>query len=138
MLLTMLSCTQYTWASNDSKVIPEKIIQVVVDEKGFAYMGRDTLPIKEGSEEVHLRLWKGYLGTGKMPTQILVKYLGNGKSLQQEAVEKAIKDAQEKTLQKFCVQKHKKRFEDIPGNKQDKIKKQFPVLFQRTYEGSVE
>jgi hypothetical protein len=135
MLLTMLACTQYVCASDKGKEVPEKVINVVVNEEGFAYIGRDTLPIKEVSEEIHLRLWKGYLGTGNMPSQILVKYLGNGQALHQEAIEKAVKEAQQKTLQKYCVQKHKKRFEDISSNQQQKIKKHFPVLFQTSYAG---
>ena len=46
----------------------------------------------------------------------------------------AIKTGQEKTLTVLSLHKYKKRFEDIGTSKQDKIKKHFPVLFQRTYE----
>lgn len=121
------------FASGAGKPLPEKSIHITIDERGYAYIGRDTLTIIEITEEIHIRLWKSYLGASKMPGLILVSYKGNAAAINQAATEKALKEAQQKTLQEFCVHKYKKRFEDISSNQQKKIKKQFPVLFQQTF-----
>jgi len=46
----------------------------------------------------------------------------------------AIKSAQQKALTEVCLEKHKKRFDDLNENQRNKIKKQFPVLFQQTFQ----
>jgi hypothetical protein len=37
-------------------------------------------------------------------------------------------------LKELCLEKHKKLFEDINGRQQEKIRKQFPVLFQTHFD----
>jgi hypothetical protein len=118
------------------RTLPEKTIRITIDERGYAYIGRDTLTIIEITEEIHIRLWKSYLGTSKMPGLILVNYKGNAAAINQAATEKALKEAQQKTLQEFCVHKYKKKFEDVSSNQKKKIKKQFPILFQQVFTSS--
>jgi hypothetical protein len=125
-----------SFASGTNKSLPEKGIRIVIDERGYAYIGRDTLTIIEVTEEIHIRLWKSYLGTSKMPGIIFVSYRGNAAAINQAATEKALKEAQQKTLQEYCVHKFKKKFEDISSKQQKKIKKQFPVLFQQVFTSS--
>ena len=119
--------------TTENKPLPEKVISITINENGFAISGRDTLPLVELAEEIHLRLWKSYLGTGKMPDRIVVKYLGTGVVSHKGETEKAIKEGQQKALQELCVQKHKKRYEDISDNQKSKVKKQYPVLFQENF-----
>lgn len=75
------------------------------------------------------------MSNGKMATTIFVKNDTESKEIQPEIVA-AIREAQEKTLIVLSLHKHKKRFEDISTQKQEKIKKQFPVLFQEKFESS--
>jgi hypothetical protein len=120
-------------AFDGSSVLPEKAIRITIDERGYASIGRDTLTIIELTEEIHIRLWKSYLGTGKMPGVVLVSYKGNAASIHQTATEKALKEAQQKTLQEFCVHKYKKKFENVSSSQLKKMKKQFPILFQQVF-----
>lgn len=136
LLLIPVLLSINSFAAGADKPFPEKIIRIKVDERGYAYIGRDTLTIIEITEEIHIRLWKSYLGTSKMPGLILVNYTGNAAAINQVATDKALKEAQQKTLQEFCVHKYKKRFEEISGKQQKKIKKQFPVLFQQNFASS--
>ena len=123
-------------ASKLVKPQPEKIITVIVDENGLAYIGRDTLIIYQVTEELHNRLWKSFLGTGKMPDIISLKFEGAVSDEKKSAAVKAIKEAQQKTIEEICVHKYKKRFEEIKSKQKTKIKNRFPILFQATFENS--
>jgi hypothetical protein len=133
LLLIPLLFSFSSFASGTNNSLPEKSIRIVIDERGYAYIGRDTLTIIEITEEMHIRLWKSYLGTGKMPGVFLVNYRGNAASIHQTATEKALKEAQQKTLQEFCVHKYKKKFENVSSSQLKKMKKQFPILFQQVF-----
>ena len=64
----------------------------------------------------------------------IILHLDDGVSEEiKNEVMSAIKIGQEKTLTVLSLHKYKKRFEDIGTSKQDKIKKNFPVLFQNSY-----
>lgn len=109
----------------------KKIIDMSVDEKGKIYIGRDTLTSDQLVEELKIRLWKSYMGTGKMYDGIKVEYTGNPSSSVKETTKKSIHEAQQKTLIDVCLQKHKKLYEDLSSRQQQKIRKEFPVLFQK-------
>ena len=112
----------------------QKNVTIHVNAKGELTIDRITLLNADLAKEVQQRLWRSYMSNGKMLNAIILQ-LDEGVSEEiKNEVMYAIKTGQEKTLTVLSLHKHKKRFEDIPGNKQDKIRKQFPVLFQRTYE----
>jgi len=46
---------------------------------------------------------------------------------------KEIQEGQRRALTELCLLKYKNRFENIEQRKQEKLKKQFPVLFQTDY-----
>ena len=76
------------------------------------------------------------MSNGKMAATI---YLNNEDPANQDIyteITPAIRQAQEKTLTVLSLHKHKKRFDDISTQKQEKIRKQFPVLFQEKFETS--
>ena len=50
-----------------------------------------------------------------------------------QTIIKEIKDGQKKALISVCVQKYKKTFDTLEKKKQDKMIKQFPVLFQNEF-----
>jgi hypothetical protein len=46
----------------------------------------------------------------------------------------AIQKAQKKVLTEVCLEKHKKLFESLSIRQQEKIRRQFPVLFQESFQ----
>jgi|SRR5688572_8510612 len=112
----------------------QKNLTIQVNVKGDVTIDRITLLNADLAKEVQQRLWRSYMTNGKMLNTIVL-HLDEGVSEEiKNEVMFAIKTGQEKTLTVLSLHKYKKRFEDIGTTKQDKIKKHFPVLFQRTYE----
>lgn len=121
-------------AGNIQSINPHKIITISVNEKGWVMIGRDTLTIDQLPDELQKRLWKSYLGTGKMYDAIHLEFTGQPPVVIQKSARDAIKEAQRKALIDVSLQKHEKRFEDLSSRQQQKIKKHFSVLFQTSYE----
>ena len=116
----------------------QKNVTIQVNVKGDVTIDRITLLNADLAKEVQQRLWRSYMSNGKMLNTIVL-HLDEGVSEEiKNEVMFAIKTGQEKTLTVLSLHKYKKRFEDIGSSKQDKIKKHFPVLFQRTYDESFE
>ncbi len=109
---------------------PYKIISVIVNTNGMALVGRDTLTLTQLTPEIQSRLWKSYLGTGKMYDALKVIFAGDVPEEVRKATLEAVQEAQHKALTDYCLDKHHKRFDDLSSNQQKKIRKQFPVLFQ--------
>jgi hypothetical protein len=112
----------------------DKIISIVINTKeeifidGVRIDNMDHLP-----QQIQQRLWRSYMGNGKMPDHIRI-YFENDISISlRSAVFGAVKEAQEKTLKVLCLEKYKKRFENTSSKQQNKLKKKFPVLFQQTF-----
>jgi biopolymer transport protein ExbD len=112
---------------------PKKIITVTVDEKGYVFIGKDTLTPDELPDELQKRLWKSYMGTDKMYDAIRLEFSGEVTASIKGSIKNAIHEGQKKALTDLCLQKHKKLFEDLGNRQQRKIRKQFPVLFQQEY-----
>jgi hypothetical protein len=105
-------------------------ITIAIDPNGFAYIGRDTLTIDKLAFEVQQRLWKSYLGTGKMYDHIKIELRGEVLMGTRGSALDAIKQGQEKALAELCVLKFKKEYNNLSEAQQRKLQKQFPVLFQ--------
>ncbi len=112
----------------------DKVITVTANEIGMAMIGNETFTMDGLVFELQTRLWKSFLGTGKMYDAIILKYEGAVDSLTRDIVVKSIKDAMNRALLDVCLQKHKKRFGELNEGQQNKLKKQFPVLFQEDFE----
>jgi D-serine dehydratase len=115
-------------------IFPDKSITIIVNEKGRALIGRDTLAIDQLADELQKRLWKSYMGTGKMYGAIHLQFTGEVLMGARGSVMDAIKEAQKKALTEVCLQLHKNLFEKLTSRQQKKIQKQFPVLFQSDYQ----
>ena len=118
------------------KIFPDKSITIIVNEKGNALIGRDTLAIDQVAAELQKRLWKSYMGTGKMYGAIHLQFSGEVLMGVRGAAMDAIKLAQKNVLTEVCLQLHKKLFENLSSRQQEKIQKQFPVLFQSNYQST--
>ena len=64
---------------------------------------------------------------------LLIKPEGDVPEMVMEVVLTEIKTGQQRALKELCLQKHKDFFENISQRQQEKLKKQFPVLFQTNY-----
>lgn len=131
--LTILSIVPAKASNHITNFFPDKVITVTVDDKGYVFIGKDTLTSIELSDELQRRLWKTYMGTDKMYDAIHLDFKGEVSMNIKESIKKAILEGQKKALTDICLQKHKKLFDDLNSHQQRKIRKQFPVLFQREY-----
>lgn len=112
----------------------EKILQVTVDESGTISVGRDTIGSDELARYIQERLFKSYMGTGQMHDKIKFSKANEAvPDMVIQVVLKEIQEGQQKALTQVCLQKYNNRFENVDKKKQDKLRKQFPVLFQTDY-----
>lgn len=114
-------------------ILFQKTVTIHVNEKGQVTIDRVTMYTDDLAKEVQQRLWRSYMSTGKMVSAINLTFDEAVSGETRNEVLFSIKTAQEKTLTVLSLHKHKKRFENISSSKQEKIRKQFPVLFQREY-----
>ena len=96
-------------------------------------MGRDTLPVSDVPKELKNRFWKSYLGTGKMYDYIIVELEEGVTTDMKTALLDAIKQGQQMSLKDISLEKHKQYFEDLSEKHKEKLRKQFPVLFQTEF-----
>ena len=113
--------------------IPIKVITITVNGSGNVFMGKDTLTTDILAAELKERLWKSYLGNGRMYDQIELVLQGEVLMGVKGAALDAIKEAQGKALKELCIEKYKKPFENLSAAQQKKVKRQFPVLFQELH-----
>ena len=114
--------------------VAEKILLIKVDGAGKITAGRDTIGSDELARYIQERLFKSYMGTGKMHDRIKFEKSGeNIPDMMVEAVLKEIREGQKRALTELCLEKYKKLFDNLEQKKQEKLKKQYPVLFQTDY-----
>ena len=116
------------------KLPPEKILHIKVNESGAISVGRDTLLADDLARYLQQRLFKSYTGTGEMQDKIKLEKTSNDvPDIVIDVVIKEIQEGQRRALTELCLLRYKKLFDNIEQRKQDKLKKQFPVLFQTDY-----
>lgn len=113
---------------------PRKIILITVNSQRLAIIGRDTLELEKLTSELQQRFWKSFLGTGKMQDAVKLEYNGDVPADYRTETINAIKKAQQNALIELCLQLHKKKFEELSSRQQEKIKRQYPILFQGNFE----
>lgn len=136
-LFLLLSTTGFANqpASSKQLKLTEKILQVIVDETGTINVGRDTVGSDNLAKYIQERLFKSFMGTGQMQSRIKFSKANNDvPDMVVEVVLKEIQEGQKRALRQLCLQKYENLFENIDTRKQDKLKKQFPVLFQTDYQ----
>ncbi len=113
------------------KTTDDKILLVTLTENGIILVGRDTVNVDNLARYIQERLFKSYMGTGKMHDRIVVAQSGAiSPDMTANVVLNEIRNGQKRALAQISVQKFRKPFENLGSRQQDKIKKQFPVLFQ--------
>ena len=118
-----------------TKAVDEKILLVTVNETGFIKVNGDPVGSDFLASYIQERLFKSYLGTGKMHSGIkLVKLSDNVPDLVAEVVTNEIKEGQRKALVQVCLLRYNKLFDSLDTKKKEKMQKLFPVLFQTNYQ----
>jgi hypothetical protein len=120
--------------ANASLQLADKIITVKVNTAGIISVGRDTISSDDLALYIRERLFKSYTGTGKMYDGIKLVKDGEPENVVFEIVRKEIINGQKKALNELCLERYKRVFENISSRQQEKLKKNFPVLFQTTYD----
>lgn len=138
MRLLLLSVAIFSCISlKAEKEISEKVLIVSIDEFSIIKVGRDTVSLEFLSRYIQERLFKSYMGTGHMYEKIRFERMEQVAEVVVESIAKEIGDGQQKALIQLCVHRFRKKFEDLDSRKQEKLKKQFPVLFQENFYQSV-
>lgn len=128
----LITSTNYQQCPHE--LTSEKVILIFVDETGTISVGRDTIGSDELARYIQERLFKSYMGTGKMYDKIIfAKTSGNVPKEVIEVVLNEIREGQRRALRELCTQKYKILFENTTKKQQEKLKKQFPVLFQTDF-----
>jgi hypothetical protein len=126
--LTLISLFFFSFRPAEKE---EKVILIRVDEIGTITDGMDTITTDELSEYIRKRLFKSYIGTGKMYESIRIEKIHDGPLLPvMEIILKEIHLGQKKALTDLCLHLHKQGFDSLKESQQEKIRKKFPVLFQ--------
>ncbi|HET9430449.1 MAG TPA: hypothetical protein VFO70_04695 [Chitinophagaceae bacterium] len=125
LLLPLLCC-------GFSRPVPlQKIITIQVNENGKVFIDRIAIESDQLPREVQQRLWRSYMSTGKMPQAIRLDYAASISPELRKSIEDGTRLGQGRTLTVLSLHKHKKKYEDLSNSKKEKIKKQYPVLFQK-------
>jgi hypothetical protein len=111
-----------------------RIIKLKVDGSGLISDGLVTISSDDLANYISERLFKSYMGTGKMYDRILVEKV-NGEPEPEilQILLKEITSGQKKALTDLCLHRYSKPFETLKGKQQAKIRRQFPVLFQHDF-----
>lgn len=134
LLFTILLIVFCFAVSAELNKLPQKVLTVRVDDFSIITVGNDTVGSDQLARYIQERLFKSYMGTGKMHDKInLEKLFGGAAETVMEVVVQEIKEGQRKALQELCLQKYRKTYEMLDKKKQSRLKKQFPVLFQSSY-----
>ena len=132
LLLTLL--LGFTLASFDYGDDRKRVLLVRIDEIGIVTDGVDTISSDELADYISRRLFKSYMGNGKMYDLIRVEKINLGPMPDVlQTLLKEIALGQKKALADFCLHKYKKGFDTLTAKQQKKIRKAFPVLFQSEY-----
>lgn len=132
--LFLLAVTALLSFSIMGKVPAEKILLVQIDDIGIISVNRDTVSSDILARYIQERLFKSYLGTGKMHSRIqLQKMNDNVPDMVTEVIVNEIKEGQKKALTEVSLQKYRRTFDSLEKRQQEKLKKQFPVLFQENF-----
>lgn len=129
-LLFLFLLLPFTSIAMADKSPSPKVLSISLSKYNQVFMGRDTLAVSDLAKEIKNRLWKSYLGTGKMYDAIAFNAETGSTDESKDAVIKAIKEGLQMALKDICLEKHKQYFENLSVQKQEKTRKQFPVLFQ--------
>ena len=110
---------------------PTRILHIHVAPKEDVSIDGVKIDISESlSKELQQRLWRSFMGNGKMPDSIDLQFDDAVTPGVKASILKSIKEAQEKTLNLLCLHKYKRSATDIKGKQKSRLQKQFPVLFQ--------
>lgn len=110
---------------------PGKIITIVMAAGLPIHMGRDTADLETIPALLAERLWKSFLGTGKMYDSVRVVFEGDVPPADRSALYAAIGKAQQLALKKLCLEQHKRLFEQLGATQQQRIRQKFKILFQQ-------
>jgi len=132
--LFLLALTALLSFSVMGKAPAEKILLVQIDDIGIISVNRDTVSSDILARYIQERLFKSYLGTGKMHSRIQLKKMNdNVPDMVTEVIVNEIKEGQKKALTEVSLQKYRRTYDSLEKRQQEKLKKQFPVLFQENF-----
>lgn len=120
-----------TQAKATNRLQGEKILQVTITESGIITVGRDTVDSENLARYIQERLFKSYLGTGRMYDRIILsQQTESTPDMVTDVVIREIRQGQQRALTQVSLQKYRNTFDKLDDKKKSKLKKMFPILFQ--------
>jgi hypothetical protein len=111
----------------------EKILDLQITASGIIHSGADTIAQDKLADWVKNRLFKSWVGNGKIYTKIKFSGADKVNPIISEAIIKEIREGQRLALIAFSLELYRTNFENLDPKKQEKFKNKYPVLFQESF-----
>ena len=132
-LLLCLLLIGFIPAKNFASSPEKRILYVTINEAGRVMVGADMIDINDVPTELKNRLFKSSLGNRKY-SKISISKSGENVSLTSfDQLKTKVQEGQQMALNAICLEKFKTLFAELDDKKKEKLRKQFPVLFQMEY-----
>lgn len=111
----------------------QRILHITINEAGMVTVVGDTVDVYDVPHSLQDCLFKSLLGNRKY-YKISIAAIGEKISLTQlDLLKTKIREGQQLALNAICLEKFKSRYDELDSKKKEKLKKQYPVLFQTNY-----
>ena len=112
----------------------QKILTVTVNQKGIITLGRDIIKAGQLAQALQERLFSSYKGTDRMHDRIVyIRYNNVADSIHKSVVQE-IRSGQQRALNNYCIDRYRKRFDELDEKRKQQVMDDLPVLFQTEYE----
>jgi len=135
MRLLFLSLMTALLVSEVDAAEPEqRVLYITINQAGrITVGGGDTIDVSDVAKQVKDALFKSSLGNRKY-YKISISQLGGNISLSAlKGLSEKVSEGQLMALNAICLEKFKRLYSDLDQKKQEKLKKQYPVLFLTDY-----
>ena len=113
------------------KIAGEKILEFSINGAGKIISMGDTLAADKIVHYVQERLFKSWIG-GKMYSRIRVINSASDE-ITKDLLIKEIQEGQRQALIAVCLESFRRRYENLDPKKQEKLRLNYPALFQTEY-----
>lgn len=112
----------------------QKILTVTANQKGVITLGRDILKPGQLAQALQERLFNGYKGTGRMHDRIVYIRYNNVADSSYASVLQEIRSGQQRALNNYCIDRYRKRYDELDEKRKQQVMDDLPVLFQSEFE----
>lgn len=112
----------------------QRVLYITVTEAGRVTVGGgDSIDVSDVPKQVKDALFKSSLGNRKYYKISITRVGENIPDGTLNSLNDMIRQGQQAALDAICLEKFKQLYSELDDKKQEKLRKQYPVLFQREY-----